>query len=153
MSKTFAVPCGPNIPKLMIISGIPGSGKSTLARKLVKEYTHAVIVNRDDIRSMLGDYWVPGREPLVTIIENDMILSALNNSYTVIVDATNLNPKTLKRFYDLANRLKIDISIIPIKISLHKAYFRVLWRKLLGGRYISYKVIKDFYNRYKSIQL
>ena len=110
-----------------------------------------MIVNRDDIRSMLGDYWVPMRENLVTIIEDNMIKSSLTKGYSVIVDATNLNPKTLAKLVKVAQTKKVDIEYIPIKISVDKAYRRILWRRLLGGRFISRKIIQSFYNRYEDI--
>jgi tRNA uridine 5-carbamoylmethylation protein Kti12 len=137
--------------KLIILQGTPGSGKSFKARQLVKSEENAIIVNRDDIRSMLGDYWVPSRELLVSIFEDNMIISGLMSSYTVIVDATNLNPKTIKRLEKIAEKYKAELIYIPIKINPKIAFLRILWRKLLGGRFISYKIVKGFYDRYKHI--
>lgn len=48
--------------KLIILQGIPGSGKTTYARQFCKDHDNYVRVNRDDIRNMLGEYWVPKRE-------------------------------------------------------------------------------------------
>lgn len=77
--------------KLYICIGLPASGKTTWARKFVTEKPkERVRVNRDDIRRMLGVYWIPSREKLVTEIENDMIISSLDKNYDVVVDATNL---------------------------------------------------------------
>ena len=48
---------------LLILQGIPGSGKSTWARKFIKDKSKSwIIVNRDAIRDMLGNYWIPSRE-------------------------------------------------------------------------------------------
>jgi predicted kinase len=136
-------------PVMLIITGIPGSGKSYYANKLIKENKHsAVIVNRDNIRNMLGVYWVPSREKLVTEIELGSIKSALDNKYDVIIDATNLNPSTIKVFKDIAKYRNAEIIYENLIISPIRAYLRILWRTLLGGRYISYKVIKGFHNRY-----
>lgn len=139
--------------KLIIMQGIPGSGKSYKARQLLKKDNEhrTVIVNRDDIRSMLGDYWIPSREGLVTIIEDNMIKSSLTKGYSVIVDATNLNPKTLTKLVKVAQTKKVDIEYIPVKVSINKAFIRILWRRLLGGRFISHKIIKGFYARYEEI--
>ena len=77
--------------KLIICRGIPGSGKSTYSKKWVLEDPKKrVRVNRDDIRNMLGKYWVPSREHLVTEIEYECVLNALTDGYDVILDATNL---------------------------------------------------------------
>lgn len=42
---------------------------------------------------MLGDYWVPNREKLVTEAKANMITFALIKGYDVVVDNMNLNPK------------------------------------------------------------
>jgi predicted kinase len=55
--------------KLFITVGLPASGKSTYSKKWVEESPKTrVRVNRDDIRRMLGPYWIPTRESLVTLI-------------------------------------------------------------------------------------
>ena len=138
--------------KLIIIMGIPGSGKSTLAKKLIAEdvTNKLVIINRDNIRSMLGEYWVPTREHLVTVIETNMIINSIDHGYSVIVDSTNLNPKTIIKFKKLAKSKNIKIKYYILKVSKLKAFFRILYRTILGGRYVSYKVIKSFYERYKT---
>ena len=53
-------------PKIILCRGIQGSGKTTWARKWVLEDPeHRVRFNNDDIRNMLGKYWVTSRETLV----------------------------------------------------------------------------------------
>ena len=140
--------------KLIIMQGIPGSGKSFYAKQLLKKdkTNQTVIVNRDLIRSMLGKYWVPNREGLVTEIELSSIRAGLQDKYKVIVDATNLNPKTLRNLNQIAEEESAEVEYEIIKVSALQAYIQVLWRFLLGGRYINFKVIKGFYNRYKEIQ-
>lgn len=136
--------------KLLVIQGIPGSGKSTLARKLIKDDNKTIIVNRDDIRSMCGKYWVPDRDDLITVFEDTMIYTALNNEYNVIVDATNLNPKTIEKLNIFARSTRSEIEYRKLIINPLHAYLRVLFRALKGGRYISYRVIRNFYNRYRN---
>lgn len=49
--------------KLILCRGIQGSGKTTWAKQWVLEDPeHRVRFNNDDIRNMLGKYWVPSRE-------------------------------------------------------------------------------------------
>ena len=80
--------------KLIICRGIQGSGKSTWAKQWCHEDPeHRVRFNNDDIRNMLGDYWVPSREKLVTEAKANMITFALIKGYDVVVDNMNLNPK------------------------------------------------------------
>jgi len=75
--------------KLLILQGIPASGKSTWAREFISKDNNSkkwIIVNRDSIRSMLGEYWVPTREDLVSEIEKYTIETALLRDYNVIVE-------------------------------------------------------------------
>lgn len=76
------------VRKLIICRGIQGSGKSTWAKQWCHEDPeHRVRFNNDDIRNMLGDYWVPSREKIVTVLANSM-----EKGYNIVVD--NMNPKT-----------------------------------------------------------
>ena len=136
-------------PKLIIIQGIPASGKSTWARKMALENPNEyVIVNRDGIRSMLGKYWVPVREGLVTNIEEQSVLAGINAGYAVLLDATNLNPKALRRWTYLSEEHEFDIEYKEFKVPLRKAIFRDWWRGFKGGRKVGAKVIRSFYERY-----
>lgn len=48
--------------KLILCRGIQASGKSTWAKAWAKEDPeHRVRFNNDDIRNMLGEYWVQRR--------------------------------------------------------------------------------------------
>jgi len=136
-------------PKLIVLQGIPASGKSTYARKMAKANPDKyVIVNRDNIRSMLGEYWVPKREPLVTEIEKQMVIAGLGAGYTVLLDATNLNPKALRDWKHMAEDYEFEIEYVEFKISLRKALWRDWWRGFKGGRRVGTKVIRRFYERY-----
>ena len=53
---------------LVICRGIQGSGKTSFAKQWCHEDPeHRVRSNNDDIRNMLGDYWVPSREDVVIV--------------------------------------------------------------------------------------
>lgn len=136
--------------KLIILSGIQGSGKSTYARSIVnKDPNHVVIVSRDSIRDSLGKYWVPKREDLVSEIELSSIWHGLDLGYTVIVDATNFKHEKFKL---MAESYGIPCEIKYFDIPLWKAKLRVLKRFLLGGKWISFKIINNFHKRYVEIQ-
>lgn len=84
------------IKKIIVLQGIPASGKSTWARQWVSEDPeHRVRFNRDDIRNMLGVYWVPSREGLINNIYNTFIHDAMIGQYDIVLDNMNLNKKTL----------------------------------------------------------
>ena len=81
--------------KLILALGISGSGKTTWAKQWVKEDpTHRVRLNYDDIRCMLGEYWVPEREPLVKYIFDKSLIEAMELGYDIVIDImSNLNSK------------------------------------------------------------
>ena len=73
--------------KLIITRGIPLSGKSTWAKQWVLEDPeHRVRINQDDIRLMLGKYWVPSREELVQHIQKEALIEALEWGYDIVID-------------------------------------------------------------------
>lgn len=56
---------------IYVCQGLQGSGKTTWAKQWAEEDSeHRIRINRDDIRNMLGKYWVPQREDFVTNIED-----------------------------------------------------------------------------------
>lgn len=68
--------------KIILCRGIQGSGKTTWAKQWVLEDPeHRVRFNNDDIRNMLGKYWVPSRENLVSDIKKDFMVSAMEFGY------------------------------------------------------------------------
>ena len=49
--------------RIILTRGIPASGKSTWAKQeVLKDPEHSIRINRDDLRNMSGQYWVPARE-------------------------------------------------------------------------------------------
>lgn len=82
--------------KIILTRGIPGSGKSTWAKAWVAEDPeHRIRLNWDDMRNMMGPYWVPSREP----INKYMLWAGINmaayctHPYDIVIDNMNLNPK------------------------------------------------------------
>ena len=63
---------------------------------------------------MLGDYWVPNREKLVTEAKANMITFALVKGYDVVVDNMNLNPKEDEWIRTLCANIEKDLSLIHI---------------------------------------
>lgn len=48
------------MPKIILCRGIQDSGKTTFAKQwALEDPEHRVRFNNDDIRNMLGKYWVP----------------------------------------------------------------------------------------------
>jgi predicted kinase len=53
-SMDRAWPYGMEVPRLILINGLPGSGKSTLGRRYLEDHRLALVLDIDAIRSMLG---------------------------------------------------------------------------------------------------
>jgi tRNA uridine 5-carbamoylmethylation protein Kti12 len=91
--------------KIIFCMGAPGSGKTTWSKRFVKDNSNTVRVGRDDFRYMLKDLpFLPSHlEELITKIQDNTILLALESGYNVIVDNTNLKLKYINHFLKLTN--------------------------------------------------
>lgn len=90
--------------KIILCRGIQGSGKTTYARQWVEEDPeHRIRINNDDIRNMLGKYWVTSREDLVSNIKRNIATDAIERGYDIIVDNMNLNPKEVKFWQNIVD--------------------------------------------------
>ena len=136
--------------KLIICRGIPASGKTFWAKQWVLEDPeHRVRINQDDIRLMLGKYWVPSREELVQHIQKEALIEALERGYDIVIDNTNLNKKVL----DFYRALVIDHGNHAIE---YKDFFDTplsvcIERDKNRDVLVSEKIIRNFYNNYKDI--
>ena len=95
------------------------------------------------------------REDLITKMENESITEALKAGFDVVVDATNLNPKTVNRMYKLAEGAglsKTDIEFKDFYIPFKEAVERDIARGEAGGHSVGEKVLKRFYRQYYSDQ-
>ena len=134
--------------KLIITRGLPASGKSTWAKQWVLEDPeHRVRINQDDIRLMLGKYWVPSREKLVQHIQEEALIEALLRGYDIVIDNTNLNEKVLDNYRvlvtaygDHAIEYK-DFFDTPLSVCIERDKNRDLQ--------VTEKVSRSFYNNYK----
>lgn len=142
-----------NKKKLILCRGIQGSGKTTWARQWVEEDPeNRVRINNDDLRNMLGKYWVTSRENLVSSIKENMAEEAINRGYDIVVDNMNLNPKEVlfwKRMIEDANMdpdgYKYEIEFKDFFIPLEEC----IRRDAMRPNPIGEKVIRETWKRYK----
>ena len=145
--------------KLILTRGIPGSGKSTWAKAWVAESPETRIrLNWDDMRNMMGPYWVPSREP----INKAMLWCAVNTAaycdkpYDIVIDNMNLNPKGWKEVeewietYNASHHAKS----LDLCYELHfKDFFtpvaECIRRDAMRPNPIGEKTIKDIWRKYK----
>lgn len=149
-----------NKKKLYLYRGIQGSGKTTAARKFVAEDPeHRIRINNDDIRNMLGTYWVTSREDLVSDIKQKTAQYAMYKNYDIVVDNMNLNPKEVKFWEDLvkAHNNVIKDNDKLNEYSLYEIEFKDFFipleecirRDAMRPNPIGEKVIRDTWKRYK----
>jgi predicted kinase len=133
--------------KVILTRGIQGSGKSTYAKKWVLEDPeHRIRINNDDIRNMLGKYWVPSREIIVTEAKERILDLATSLGYDIIIDNMNLNPKEVARIKSMipANyEVEFKDFFIPLETCIERDSKR--------DNPIGEKVIRSTYEKYKDI--
>lgn len=106
----------------------------------------AVIVCRDSIREACGEYWVPSRENYISDIEKGAVIAALEHDMIPIIDATNLNPKTIEKWKKIAEEYNAEIEWIevvePYKVALQRD------SNPNRKRPVGKKVLRNFYMKY-----
>lgn len=139
------------MPKIILTRGIQGSGKSTWAKKWVEEDpTHRVRWNNDDFRRMLGLYWVPERETLVSIVMSDFIYYAMTLGYDIVIDNMNLNKKYWDFIQDQINSLNKRYTL-EFKDFFDVSLEECIERDAKREHPIGEKVITETYNKYKDL--
>lgn len=134
--------------KIILCRGIQGSGKTTWAKQWVLEDPeHRVRFNNDDIRNMLGKYWVPSREPIVAMMKDSFISGAAIFHMDVVIDNMNLNSKEIDYWKDIAKMFNYDLEIKNFFTPLQECIDRDSKRPNPIGE----KVIRNTYERYKDI--
>lgn len=109
------------MPKILVLQGCPSTGKSTFAKQFVKENNKWIRINKDDIRRMFGEYWLPKRESLVEAAEYSIAEEAAFYGWNIIIDDTNLNPKYIKIWKEFADDFEYKIEYKEFKVSLEQA--------------------------------
>lgn len=141
--------------KVIFTLGLPGSGKSTWAKAYCEKNKDWVRVNRDDLRNMRGQYWLPKQEELISDWELHCIQSALAEGYNVIVDATNLNPvyhdklkKELVERYYYDPEYELQPSDISTKSFLDVPLSTCIKNDLKRPNSVGEQVIRGMYDKY-----
>lgn len=144
--------------KIVITRGIPGSGKSTWAKKWVKEDPeHRIRFNRDDMRNMMGPYWVPAREVFLTSIYFSFLEDAMLCNYDIVIDNMNLNKETIREIENIVKEHNTWIKQSNIETTYEiafKDFFDVpletcIERDSERENPVGEKAIRDIYNKYK----
>ena len=139
--------------KLILCRGIQGSGKTYFAKAwCAEDPKNRVRINNDDIRNMLGNYWVVERESLVSEMKQYLTQAAMDRGYNIVIDNMNLNPKEVKfweKVVELNNEdpdgYKYEIEFKDFFIPLEEC----IRRDAMRPNPIGEKVIRETWKRYK----
>lgn len=96
--------------EIIMLKGLPGSGKTTWAREYCTENTWFRRVSKDDIRAMLGAEYSKSNEDTVRAIRDRVIGLLLDESYSVIVDDTNINNRHVVVIQNLCSKYEATLS-------------------------------------------
>lgn len=133
---------------LLILQGPPASGKTTWVNEFIANNpdTQIVVVSRDAIRHTYGEYSMK-HENEVSKKEYQQTIDAMENSVELIInDATNLNPKTLNKWAELAKQYDYNIEYKEFYVPYKEAIKRD--ENEDRAHHVGKKVIKQFYRKY-----
>ena len=143
--------------KIILTRGIPASSKSTWAKQeVLKDPEHSIRINRDDLRNMSGQYWVPARENYIIACRNLLLNTAIYMNFnTIIIDDINLNPRDIdyiikavnyfNKVLTSKNQYKIefkDFTNVPLNVCIE----RDSKRENSSGE----KIIRYIFNKYQT---
>lgn len=120
------------------MQGLPGSGKSQKAEELIASMGNAFRVNKDLLRTMLHFDKFTGRNEGVTQdVSKYVAISLLNAGWNVIIDDTNLNPRTVATWQQVAEDCGAKFEIVKLDVPVEVCVMRDLDReKHVGGNII-----------------
>lgn len=111
--------------------GLPASGKSTKA-KLLLEHGNTVRINKDLLRTMLHfDVFNYKKEEQTQDASRLLTEFYLTQGINVIIDDTNLNPKVVAQYVEIAERTKAKIEYVDTTdVSVDECVSRDVLRSL-----------------------
>lgn len=138
--------------KLVIMRGLPGSGKSTWAKAWVNEDPiNRVRLNWDDMRNMMGPYWVPERENTGVLKElrEKFLKHMMERNWDIVCDNMNLNPKEIEFYENIVKEFNEDGH--PYTIEFKDFFIPVeecIRRDVMRTNPIGEKTIKSLFHKY-----
>lgn len=135
------------------MQGLPGSGKSTKAKELLT-VGNTVRINKDLIRTMLHfDKFTGSNEAKTQLAAYTLAENFLLNNTSVIIDDTNLNPKVVESWKELAKKHDVKIAYQIMDTSIEECIARDELRDKHVGAHVIYKMALQYqeYLKYQNV--
>jgi len=133
------------MPTLFVLVGLPGSGKTTFAKNNLKD---AFRVCYDDLVAMLTGEWDVTKSALYHAVEWQLVHTILSRNQNVVVDRTNLDPRTRGRFLNAAYLADTSEPVHKVSIIFDTPVEVCLERNRSPERVAAGRVVPDeAYNR------
>lgn len=137
--------------KVIFCRGIQGSGKSTWAKEWVNEDPeHRIRINWDDLRNMMGPYWIPEREYLIKLSSIDLLRYALSNGFSVVIDNMNLSEKSTQDFHEVCQEMEVSSMYKDFKTPLEVCIERDSKREHPIGEAVIRKTFQKYSSFYET---
>lgn len=126
------------------MEGLPASGKSTLAEEICKK-KNAVRVNKDLIRTMLHyDKFTGKNESLTADAAEAIVERFLSKGVSVVIDDTNLNPKTMQYWKDKGAVFGAKVSVESLNTDIGECIQRDNLREKRVGEHVITKMALQY---------
>ncbi len=133
--------------RLVIVCGLPSSGKTTWTRRYVAASPFTRIrSNRDDRRDSQWGGWTGDarHEDAVTAAQHGEIRAWLRDGWEVVVDDTNLNPRTVQALTYIGWEVGVEVEIQDFTyVDVDTCIDRDAVRAARGERFVGADVIRD----------
>lgn len=139
--------------EIILTVGAPGSGKTTWAEDYVRKNCGYINLNRDDFRESLLS-WNRGQkrltkhqEKLVTVAQQAAAIDLLKQGHVkgIIISDTNLNPKTVNKWKEIAKNEKVNYREEHFMCSYEELVRRNLHR---GSHAVPAPVLREFHQKH-----
>lgn len=136
----------------MLLCGCPGSGKSTYGHKIWNTPGQRVVyISRDDIRQKLrkpGDDYFAREDDVLKVYWATIEKSIVPENDVVIIDSTNLSPKSREQILKILTKKKyeIDMQVFYFQDSLAICIARN--ERRLGDERVPIEKLKAMYYRF-----
>lgn len=136
---------------VIAIQGWPGSGKTTWAKEWVKADLKRSRLSRDDLRaSVFASEGIleTANESMVTKLVNAQLKALIQAGRDVVIDATNLNQKSLSALAKITIHQGASFDTFAIDTDVNECVRRDFQRALKHERSVGEDVIRKFAKRY-----